>query len=443
MKTLILDGSEHGDPKAVEVRTSLMRCLPQAETIVLREHKIGNCAGDFFCWMRSPGLCNTNDDNRQIAAKIAQSDLLVYLTPITFGGYSSELKRMVDHEIQNISPFFTTIERQTHHKKRYERYPNLLAIGWMAETNPQAEAIFHSLVRRNALNMHAKHSQAVVLTGEQSQADLANQVGEWLEGLAQKNNATAVKPPNSFTADVNAAPTRRAVLLVGSPKTRKSTSASLGGYLMAQLEKRGIETDTIQIYTNFNSPTRTARALEKIEAADLVVLAFPLYVDSLPAPTTAALETIARHRAGRSDGKRFAAIANCGFPEAAHNDTALAICAQFAQESGYTWLGGLSLGGGQGIVNGVPLEDLGGRAAQIRAALDMAAQALTEGESIPQTARDLLAKPVIPNWLYVLMGQIGWSMQARSHSMRGQVGARPYERKTGLGEENHEVPSYQ
>jgi multimeric flavodoxin WrbA len=428
MKTLILDGSEHGDPQAAKVQAALMQRLPQAEIIVLREHKIGNCAGDFFCWLHSPGMCNTNDDNRRIAAKIAQSDLLVYLTPVTFGGYSSELKRMVDHEIQNILPFFTKIEGQTHHKKRYGRYPDLLAIGWMAQVNPQAEAIFHSLVRRNALNMHAKNSQAVVLTGKQSQADLANQADDWLEALAQNHTAPAVKPPTSFTADANPAPTRRAVLLVGSPKTRKSTSASLGGYLMAQLEKRGIETETIQIYTNFNSPTRTARTLEKIGAADLVVLAFPLYVDSLPAPTTAALETIARHSTGRSDERRFVAIANCGFPEAVHNDTALAICAQFARESGYTWLGSLSLGGGQGIVNGVPLEDLGGRAAQIRAALDMTAQALAEGEAIPQAARELLAKPVIPNWLYVLMGQIGWSMQARSHSMHGQVGARPYER---------------
>src|SRR5512145_2282995 len=106
MKTLILDGSGAYDPQAMGIRNALLKHLPNAETILLREQKIGNCAGDFFCWVRTPGMCNTNDDNRLIAARVVQSDLLIYLTPVTFGGYSSQLKRMVDHQIQNISPFF-------------------------------------------------------------------------------------------------------------------------------------------------------------------------------------------------------------------------------------------------------------------------------------------------------------------------------------------------
>ena len=431
MKTLILDGSENGDPQAAKVQDALLAHLAQAETIVLREHTIGNCAGDFFCWVRSPGMCNTNDDNRVIAAKIAQSDLLVYLTPVTFGGYSAELKRMVDHEIQNILPYFTTIAGQTHHKKRYARYPDLLAIGWMPAPDPQAEAIFHSLVEHNALNMHAQRSHAVVISGEKSEAELATQASTWLESLAQSGSRPAGEPLPTFAVSDNAQPPRRAILLVGSPKTRKSTSASLGSYLMAQLAKQGVETEIIQIYTNFNSGSRTAKAFEKIDAADLVVLAFPLYVDSLPAPTTAALEAIARHRAGKPGGGCFAAIANCGFPEATHNDTALAICANFARQSGYAWQGGLALGGGQGIVHGAPLEELGGRSAQIRAALDTAAQALAQGEPIPQAAGDLLARPIIPYWLYARMGGFGWNMQAKGYGVRGQIRARPYQKRQG------------
>src|SRR5215208_4992374 len=105
MKTLILDGSHANDSQSLRLSHELQKQVPNAETIVLRDQKIGNCAGDFFCWVRSPGLCNTNDDNRIIAEKVMHSDPLIYLTPITFGGYSSELKRMVDHQIQNISPF--------------------------------------------------------------------------------------------------------------------------------------------------------------------------------------------------------------------------------------------------------------------------------------------------------------------------------------------------
>lgn len=110
MKAILLDGSSAHDSTGDRVRTALTVQLQargwDLEHVVLREKKIGNCAGDFFCWIRSPGVCNTNDDNRAIAAAIIASDLMVYLTPVAFGGYSSTLKRMVDHQIQNIAPFF-------------------------------------------------------------------------------------------------------------------------------------------------------------------------------------------------------------------------------------------------------------------------------------------------------------------------------------------------
>src|SRR3990172_11550569 len=114
MKALILDGSNTNDPQAGRIASALYKHLPNAETITLREQKIGNCAGDFFCWIRNPGICNIDDDNRIIAAKVVQSDLVVYLTPVTFGGYSFQLKRMVDHQIQNISPFFTNVNGEIH-----------------------------------------------------------------------------------------------------------------------------------------------------------------------------------------------------------------------------------------------------------------------------------------------------------------------------------------
>ena len=53
MKALILDGSHANDPQATKIENALRNHLPNAETIVLREQKIGNCAGDFFCWVRN------------------------------------------------------------------------------------------------------------------------------------------------------------------------------------------------------------------------------------------------------------------------------------------------------------------------------------------------------------------------------------------------------
>ena len=349
MKTLILDGSHANDHQAGRIRNALNKQLPEAETILLREQRIGNCAGDFFCWVRNPGMCNTNDDNRLIAAKIIQSDLVIYLTPVTFGGYSSELKCMVDHQIQNILPFFTSLKGEIHHQKRYRRYPNSLTIGWMDEPDARADVIFRHLVHRNAINMYAKTSACGLVIGTLSEAELDSQAKTWLKAITSGSSSPVPPLPSMDVFSADQTPVRRAVLLVGSPRTRKSTSASLGGYLFEQLQARGVETETIQIYTSLNSPTRMDGMYEAIDRADLVVLAFPLYVDTLPAPVTAALEKIAAHRKGQTTPIRFAAISNCGFPEAHHNQTALTICSEYARQNGFAWMGGLALGGGEGL----------------------------------------------------------------------------------------------
>lgn len=426
MKALILDGSPANDPQAVNLTNSLRKHLPDSEIILLREQKIGNCAGDFFCWVRSPGMCNTDDDNRIIAATVMHSDLVIYLTPITFGGYSSELKRMVDHQIQNISPFFANIHGEVHHQKRYKRYPNLLAIGWMDEPNAQAEAIFRHLVHRNAINMYAKTSVCGLVIGRQSEADLASQTGLWLKAIASGSSSPVPALPARTFSSTDTTPVRRAVLLVGSPRTKKSTSGSLGSYLFEQLNTRGLETQTIQIYTSLYSQARMNALYEAIDNADLVVLAFPLHVDSLPAPVTSALEKLALHRKHNQPPIRFAAIANCGFPGANHNDTAIAICSEFARQTRFTWMGGLALGAGEGIVHGTPLNELDGRAIPIKASLDLAAQALAVGNPIPQSARELLAKPIIPNWMYTLQGQFGWRQVAKQYGMEKELKRQPY-----------------
>ena len=424
MKTLILDGSQPNDPTSAKIKTSLQALLLNVETLVLCEQKIGNCAGDFLCWVRSPGMCNTNDDNRIIAEKIIQSDLVIDPTPVTFGGYSSALKRMVDHQIQNISPFFTTIHGEIHHQPRYQNYPDVLTIGWMDQPNAQSEAVFRQLVHRNAINMYASTSVTGLVNNE---ANLDDQIRSWLDEIKCASSSPVPALSKTEISSADAAPIRRAALLVGSPRTKKSTSASLGGYLMEQLNARGVETETIQVYTSFNSAERTRLTLEKLDQADLIILAFPLYVDSLPAPVIAALEKIAAHRTSVKVSQSFAAIANCGFPEARHNDTALAICEQFAKDAGMTWLDSLSLGGGEGLVHGVPLNEMDGRALSLKKSLELAAASLALGKPISQQARDIFAKPFIPNWIYKLFGGIGWKQQAKQYVVK-DLAARPYEK---------------
>jgi multimeric flavodoxin WrbA len=431
MKTLILDGSHASDALSGRVVAKLEASLNargwDAQTIALREQKIGNCAGDFFCWVKSPGVCNTDDDNRIIAEQIIQSDLVVYLTPVTFGGFSSALKRMVDHQIQNISPFFATVQGETHHQTRYNRYPNVIIIGWMDTADLQTEAIFRHLVQRMSINMNSKTTVAGLITGQPSDSDLTSQTESWLNAIAHASSSPVPALPDQTFSSADATPVKRAVLLVGSPRTKKSTSASLGEYLFEQLNRRGVETQTFHIYTTLNSPAKMDKLFAELDSADLVTLAFPLYVDTLPAPVISMLEKIALYRKGKTTHFHFSAIANCGFPEAHHTENALAICAEFARQNGFGWLGSLALGAGEGIVHGTPLNDLDGRAIPIKKALELAAEALSLGKPIPQSARNLLARPIIPGWLYKVMGGFGWKQAAKKFGAEKHIRAKPYE----------------
>ena len=97
-------------------------------------------------------------------------DLTIFLTPITFGGYSSELKKAVDRLICLISPFFTRIDGEVHHHARYDRYPALVGVGILPASHPVQEQIFHTLIGRNAINMHAPTHNSVVLYRSQELA---------------------------------------------------------------------------------------------------------------------------------------------------------------------------------------------------------------------------------------------------------------------------------
>jgi len=448
MKAILLDGSQANDNTGERVRAALAAELQargwDVELIVLREKKIGNCAGDFFCWIRTPGECNVADDNRAIAEAMVASDLIVYLTPVTFGGYSSTLKRMVDHQIQLVSPYFTKVAGETHHQKRYTSYPDLLVVGTMETPDRESEATFRQLIQCNAVNWHAKRYAGGVVTGQQTDDQILTSLQNWLNDLQNgqptqilelpaDGNHSTVSPPNSRSrigagGQARVQEIQRALLLVGSPKTRKSTSNSLGGYLFEQLEARSIPTETIYLHTVLRSPAKMQALLEAVEAADLVTLAFPLYVDSLPAPVIEALERIAAHRQGRAQTRRqlFSAIANCGFPEAFQCYTALAICEIFAHQANFEWAGSLALGGGEGIVGGIPLADLDGRAIPIRKALELAAEALAQCQAIPKQAQNILAKPVIPNWVYCLMSTLGWKQRAKSYGVQKSLKRKPY-----------------
>jgi multimeric flavodoxin WrbA len=116
---VILDGTGAGDNDLLPILNQLSRAFNAADakvvTFPLRDMKLAHCLGCFGCWVKTPGLCVEADAGRDIAKAIVRSDVTVLFTPVTFGGYSPELKKMVDRFIQLITPFFEMDHGEVHH----------------------------------------------------------------------------------------------------------------------------------------------------------------------------------------------------------------------------------------------------------------------------------------------------------------------------------------
>ncbi len=217
------------------------------------------------------------------------------------------------------------------------------------------------------------------------------------------------------------------LLLIGSPKGSASSSASLGNYLTLKLEENGLTKELGYIHKLVKDKESQLKLCSMVNKADLIILAFPLYVDSLPAPVIKALECIADYRKNLEQPKQqgFTIIVNCGFPEAEQNNIAVSISKVFTKDVGFDWKGGLALGMG-GVIHGVPLQDRGGVVRNIVKGLNIAAIALSKGEDIPQEAIYLLAKRTMPKKLYTMVGNIGWKMQAKKYRARKKMYEKPY-----------------
>lgn len=187
MKTLILWDKEsafYGNMNLrSQVQTTVLETGSTVETMELDGSKISPCLGCFQCWIKTPGLCiQTNDDANQISEREMQSDVVIFLSKITYGGYSYDLKTFLDRSIPNIAPFFELVAGESHHKMRYLRFPTMMTIGYGQSTAGERDT-FISLTERNTRNMRPlRHFAYTLETAEQFAAvlqalqhDLANE----------------------------------------------------------------------------------------------------------------------------------------------------------------------------------------------------------------------------------------------------------------------------
>lgn len=189
MKVLVLDGFKNDDVHADEICKSIGNSFSrnsEVKRVKLCEKNISPCIGCFGCWLKKPGRCLIEDDSQQIVEKMINSDIVIYLTPIVFGGYSSELKKILDRSICLVSPFFMKIKGEMHHRKRYDKYPNIIGIGYIDTYESDQVKNFKNLIYRNSINLHSPFQCADVILKDDNSDIIKNKVSALINGLEVK-----------------------------------------------------------------------------------------------------------------------------------------------------------------------------------------------------------------------------------------------------------------
>ena len=223
---------------------------------------------------------------------------------------------------------------------------------------------------------------------------------------------------------------RHFLALVGSPKMAKSTSGSLANYMFGRMPEEGVVKDIIHVGKALRKEELWNELTTDLDAADTVILIFPLYWDGLPSHLVRGLERLRARRRSSAPGKpqQLVAIVNNGFCEPEHNETAVDICKIFAKEMGFDWSGGLIVAGGAAI-NGRPLEEVGGMTRRLRESLDLAVEHMVRGDPIPKDVADKVAKQLYPAWVNIIFGGLGYRYEKRRVGGKGSLRARPYARR--------------
>ncbi len=171
MNALILDGRQDKAKNKIVYDLLVKKMVNNNinyNSIFLKDIDIKPCLGCFGCWLKTPGICIINDAARDITKQMRQCGIIIFLTPVTFGGYSSDLKKVLDRSIGLILPFFRKINGEIHHKPRYATFPNLICIGTMEKQNSNKANIFKTLVERNAVNLNIKNFQTELIYNNMS-----------------------------------------------------------------------------------------------------------------------------------------------------------------------------------------------------------------------------------------------------------------------------------
>jgi hypothetical protein len=199
-------------------------------------------------------------------------------------------------------------------------------------------------------------------------------------------------------------------LINGSPKVKKSASE----YILSSLKSLLPDESEFSEF-KFNHAISTEPDLMKIADTDLMIFAFPLYVDGIPSHLLHCLyqlETYLNRNKGK--GIRVYAIVNCGFYEGHQASIALDMIENWCSKANLEWRHGIGIGGGGFLASLEGNQKDQGPVKNLWNALKNMADNISENHE----SENIYTVPNFPRVIYTLGGNMGWRKQIKENGLR-------------------------
>jgi hypothetical protein len=216
------------------------------------------------------------------------------------------------------------------------------------------------------------------------------------------------------------------VLVIDGSRRPKSNTGAIARDLQKRLERVGSAVVLWRVPKWKAGPEATDEALEALAGADAVVLVAPVYLDELPAVTQRLLEGVWERRA-ELDGHAplFYGIAHSGFPEPIQRRAELRSMRFFAEQMGWTWMGGIGFGGTSPI-DGRPLDEAGMFSKQLRKVLPLAVADVAAARPLSPETTARADKSPFPMPLRVIIALVNSRTRKTVKDQRLDLDARVY-----------------
>ena len=137
----------------IETSKKIFNDVSNAE-IYDSEKKILKCCGCFGCWLKTPSFCVFPDSVQAIGKKIACSNELIIISKNLYGGFTPQIKKVLDRSISFSLPFFAVRNKEQHHQLRYSNNGKMKVYIYNSnEVTETDKSTLMDITKANSINM--------------------------------------------------------------------------------------------------------------------------------------------------------------------------------------------------------------------------------------------------------------------------------------------------